>query len=105
MNDTLVRALDRLADQNERVIELLGEIRDKLDYVESQMDNSMGVTSTLDDVVRAVGRVEASLDWTADASFASMVHSELQWHKELTFANRITESLSQIGSSLDRLGT
>lgn len=103
MSDALVRALERLADQNDRVIGLLGEIRDKLDDVESKMVDPIGATS-LDDVVSAVERVEDCLDWTANASFASMVYGELQWHKELSFANRVTESLQQIGNSLDRLG-
>ncbi|WP_137734869.1 hypothetical protein [Pseudaquabacterium pictum] len=104
MTDALVRALDLLAKQNERVIDLLAEIRDKLDDVESKLPDSLGVTSTLDDVVGAVDRLESSLDWTANGSFASMVCGELQWYKEHTFANRVTESLGEISEKLDRIG-
>jgi hypothetical protein len=68
-----------IAEQNERLLSVLEQISEKLDALAN-------IESAVESLSYEVGAIK----------------EELQWHKNLTFASRLIESVDAVASAIDR---
>lgn len=83
--------LRALVAQNERMVELLEEISEKLDGLTDIDQSITSLSNSIDSV---------ELELNGATSDVASILKELQWHEELTFANQALVRIDQVNDTI-----
>ena len=83
--------LRALVAQNERMVELLEEISEKLDGLNDIDQPIISLSSSIDSV---------EVELNGATSDVASILKELQWHEELTFANQVLGRIDQASGTI-----